>query len=113
MHRSRSYRVHGTVYTHDGILLWRSPLISTFYGSSECFIGLNLDPLSKPCDASYSTIPSVAYFEFLEIKKDSQETGHDPVVVDLVDVKVGHDYEPVITTFSGKFLLKISLVLRP
>lgn len=44
---------------------------------------------------------------------DSQETGHDPVVVDLVDVKVGHDYEPVITTFSGKFLLKISLVLRP
>lgn len=55
----------------------------------------------------------MAYFEFLEIKKDSQETGHDPVVVDLVDVKVGHDYEPVITTFSGKFLLKISLVLRP
>uniref|UniRef100_A0A0D3D343 Auxin-responsive GH3 family protein n=1 Tax=Brassica oleracea var. oleracea TaxID=109376 RepID=A0A0D3D343_BRAOL len=79
---------------------------------SECFIGLNLDPLSKPCDASYSTIPSVAYFEFLEIKKDSQETGHDPVVVDLVDVKVGHDYEPVITTFSGLYRYRLGDVLR-
>ncbi|KAL0758696.1 hypothetical protein Bca101_074846 [Brassica carinata] len=70
------------------------------------------DPLSKPCDASYSTIPSVAYFEFLEIKKDSQETGHDPVVVDLVDVKVGHDYEPVITTFSGLYRYRLGDVLR-
>lgn len=46
----------------------------------------------------------MAYFEFLEVKKD-QEAGHDPlvnhVVVDLVDVKVGHDYEHVVTTFSG------------
>ena len=81
------------------------PVISLFYGSSECLFGLNINPLSKPCDVSYTTVPSMAYFEFLEVKKD-QEAGHDPlvnpVVVDLVDVKVGHDYEPVVTTFSGK-----------
>ncbi|CAH8305662.1 unnamed protein product [Eruca vesicaria subsp. sativa] len=88
------------------------PLISSFYGSSECFIGLKLDPLSKPCDVSYTTIPSMAYFEFLVIKKDHQETGHDPVVVDLVDVKTGHDYEPVITTFSGLYRYRLGDVLR-
>lgn len=49
-------------------------------------------------------MPCMAYFEFLEIKKNYQEAGHDPKDVDLVDVKIGHDYEPVTTTFSGKFL---------
>ncbi|KAF2533975.1 hypothetical protein F2Q70_00029319, partial [Brassica cretica] len=93
--------------------LWpNAKCIEAVVTGSECFIGLNLDPLSKPCDASYSTIPSVAYFEFLEIKKDSQETGHDPVVLDLVDVKVGHDYEPVITTFSGLYRYRLGDVLR-
>ncbi|CAN7037692.1 unnamed protein product [Brassica rapa subsp. trilocularis] len=84
------------------------PLVSSLYVSSECSIGVNIDPLSKPCDFSYTIIPSMAYFEFLEVKKDHQETGHDltenHVVVDLVDVKIGHDYEPVVTTFSGKSL---------
>lgn len=84
------------------------PLISSWYGASECFIGINVDPLTKPCDVSYTIVPSMAYFEFLEVEKDHQETGHNPtknpVVVDLADVKIGHDYELIITTFSGKFL---------
>ncbi|KAH0860949.1 hypothetical protein HID58_089210, partial [Brassica napus] len=50
------------------------PVISLFYGSSECLFGLNINPLSKPCDVSYTTVPSMAYFEFLEVKKD-QEAG--------------------------------------
>ncbi|KAF8052682.1 hypothetical protein N665_1521s0006 [Sinapis alba] len=82
------------------------PLISSWYGSSECFIGINVNPLSKPCDVSYTIVPSMAYFEFLEVEKDHQETDHNPtnnpVVVDLADVKIGHDYELIITTFSGK-----------
>jgi len=86
------------------------PLISSWYGSSECFMGVNVNPLCKPSDVSYTIIPSMAYFEFLEVKKDQQEAGLDPienhVVVDLVDVKIGHDYEPVVTTFSGKYLLQ-------
>jgi len=84
------------------------PLVSSWYGSSECFIGINLNPLSKPSDVSYTIIPSMGYFEFIEVVKDRQEAGHvpaDPVVVDLVDVKIGHDYELLVTTFSGKFLV--------
>ncbi|ESQ41282.1 hypothetical protein EUTSA_v10013044mg [Eutrema salsugineum] len=90
------------------------PLISSFYGSSECFIGINVDPLCKPCDVSYTIIPNMAYFEFLEVVKD--QAGHDPVekpvVVDLVDVKIGHDYEPVLTTFSGLYRYRLGDVLR-
>ncbi|CAA7039921.1 unnamed protein product [Microthlaspi erraticum] len=86
------------------------PLISMFYGGSECFFGFNVNPLSKPCDVSYTVVPSMGYIEFLEVDKDHQEAGHDPtkkpVVVDLVDVQVGNDYEPVVTTFSGKSLLE-------
>ncbi|KAL1207053.1 Indole-3-acetic acid-amido synthetase GH3.15 [Cardamine amara subsp. amara] len=92
------------------------PLVSSFYGSSECFMGLNLNPLCKPSDVSYTIIPSMAYFEFLEVEKDSQETGHDPAenseVVDLVDVKIGRDYEPVVTTFSGLYRYRLGDVLR-
>ncbi|EOA20217.1 hypothetical protein CARUB_v10000528mg [Capsella rubella] len=91
-------------------------VISTLYGSSECTIGANFNPLCKPSDVSYTIIPSMGYFEFLEVEKDHQETGHDPmekhVVVDLVDVKVGHDYEPVLTTFSGLYRYRVGDVLR-
>ncbi|KAH0931458.1 hypothetical protein HID58_008575 [Brassica napus] len=90
------------------------PLVSSFYASSECFLGLNLNTLRKPIDAAYTIIPSMAYFEFIEVEKDHQETSHDPTknIVDLVDVKVGHDYEPVITTFSGLYRYRLGDVLR-
>ncbi|CAH8270964.1 unnamed protein product [Arabidopsis lyrata] len=92
------------------------PLTSSFYGSSECFMGVNFNPLCKPCDVSYTIIPCMGYFEFLEVEKDHQEAGHDPtaktVVVDLVDVKIGHDYEPVVTTFSGLYRYRVGDVLR-
>ncbi|AED91887.1 Auxin-responsive GH3 family protein [Arabidopsis thaliana] len=92
------------------------PLTSSFYGSSECFMGVNFNPLCKPSDVSYTIIPCMGYFEFLEVEKDHQEAGHDPtekpVVVDLVDVKIGHDYEPVVTTFSGLYRYRVGDVLR-
>ncbi|EOA22983.1 hypothetical protein CARUB_v10003724mg, partial [Capsella rubella] len=91
------------------------PLISSWYGSSECFIGINLNPLSKPSDVAYTIIPSMGYFEFIEVVKDRQEAGHvpaDPVVVDLVDVKIGHDYELLVTTFSGLYRYRLGDVLR-
>ncbi|XP_019084183.1 PREDICTED: indole-3-acetic acid-amido synthetase GH3.17-like [Camelina sativa] len=91
------------------------PLVSSWYGGSECFVGVNVNPLSKPSDVSYTIIPSMGYFEFLEVEKD-QRTCHDPVknlvVVDLVDVKIGHDYELVVTTFSGLYRYRVGDVLR-
>ncbi|CAN8256476.1 unnamed protein product [Cochlearia groenlandica] len=92
------------------------PLVSSSYGSSECFIGINVNPLSKPCDVSYTIIPNMGYFEFIEVEKDHQETCRvmpkNPPIVDLVDVKIGHDYELVVTTFSGLYRYRVGDVLR-
>ncbi|KAF5943155.1 hypothetical protein HYC85_020797 [Camellia sinensis] len=43
------------------------PLVSTMYASSECYLGINLEPLCKPCDVSYTLLSIMAYFEFLPI----------------------------------------------
>ncbi|KFK25569.1 hypothetical protein AALP_AA8G132000 [Arabis alpina] len=92
------------------------PLISSSYGSSECFLGINVNPLSKPCDVSYTIIPSMGYFEFLEVDKDHQNADHDLAknapVIDLVDVKIGHDYELLVTSFSGLYRYRLGDVLR-
>ncbi|RWV97020.1 hypothetical protein GW17_00040221 [Ensete ventricosum] len=81
------------------------PLTCTMYASSECYFGLNLDPMCKPSDVSYTLIPTMAYFEFLPIQKCSDNGGkefdhHD--LVDLVNVKLGQEYELVVTTYAGK-----------
>lgn len=97
------------------------PLISTMYASSECYFGINFKPLSKPHDVAYTLLPNMAYFEFLPVERN-----HEDVVlcngvsdqncalkedetekletVDLVDVKLGHYYELVVTTFTGILL---------
>ncbi|KAK3021104.1 hypothetical protein RJ639_045488 [Escallonia herrerae] len=100
------------------------PLISTMYASSECYFGINLNPLSKPPDVSYTLLPNMAYFEFLPVDKNHDEMVQNCngalspnckkveddekveicEVVDLVDVKVGSYYELVVTTFTGEYV---------
>lgn len=80
------------------------PLPCTMYASSECYFGLNLNPMSKPSQVSYTIMPNMGYFEFLphdpanpvHFSRDSP-----PHLVDLADVEVGKEYELVITTYSG------------
>ncbi|KAL8027625.1 hypothetical protein ABFX02_14G108100 [Erythranthe guttata] len=76
------------------------PKASTIYASSECYYGLNLDPLSDGAsEISYTLMPNMAYFEFLPlVVRDQRE-----VLVDLVDVEIGKEYEVVITTFAGLY----------
>ncbi|XP_049387873.1 indole-3-acetic acid-amido synthetase GH3.6-like, partial [Solanum stenotomum] len=80
------------------------PLVSTTYASSECSFGINLNPLCKPSEVSYTLIPIVDYFEFLPI--------HRSKLVDLVDVKIGQEYELVVTTYSGLYRYRVGDVLR-
>lgn len=72
------------------------PLVSTTYGSSETTFGINLDPLCKPEDVSYTFMPNMSYFEFIPMDGDKND------VVDLEDVKLGCTYEPVVTNFAGE-----------
>jgi len=79
------------------------PLACTMYASSECYFGLNLKPMCKPSDVAYTLIPTMCYFEFLPLRcsnaKQAEPSHRD--LVGLVDVKLGHEYELVVTTYSG------------
>lgn len=87
------------------------PLVCGMYASSECYFGLNLNPLCKPSDVSYTLIPTMAYFEFLPVNREnglSNPTSEQASLnkdkthlADLVDVKLGQEYELVVTTYAG------------
>ena len=73
------------------------------YASSECYFGLNLNPMCKPGDVAYTLIPTMCYFEFLPLpcSSDGKAEPCHRDLVGLVDVKLGHEYELVVTTYSG------------
>lgn len=95
----------------------RIPLVCSMYASSESYFGVNLRPLCSPKDVSYTILPNMAYFEFilledgLKLTEDYEVVENDKLV-DMVDVKVGCYYELVVTTFSGKKCLAISLIAQ-
>ncbi|ESR36110.1 hypothetical protein CICLE_v100281192mg, partial [Citrus x clementina] len=91
------------------------PIASMVYSSSECFFGLNLNPMCKTSEASYTIMPNMAYFEFLLHDPGSPASTSDfqpPKLVDLVDVEVGKEYEPIITNYTGVYRYKVGDILR-
>ncbi|KAF8116870.1 hypothetical protein N665_0014s0131 [Sinapis alba] len=99
------------------------PLVCTMYASSECYFGVNLRPLCKPSEVSYTLIPTMAYFEFLPVHRNSGVTTsislpkaltekEQQELVDLVDVKLGQEYELVVTTYAGLYRYRVGDVLR-
>ncbi|KAI8557677.1 hypothetical protein RHMOL_Rhmol04G0028400 [Rhododendron molle] len=100
------------------------PLVCTMYASSECYFGVNLNPLCKPSDVSYTLIPTMAYFEFLPVQRNNDVNTNSIAVpktldgkeqkelVDLVDVKLGQEYELVVTTYAGLYRYRVGDVLR-
>ncbi|XP_038702766.1 indole-3-acetic acid-amido synthetase GH3.17-like isoform X3 [Tripterygium wilfordii] len=87
------------------------PLVSTMYASSECYFGINFKPLSKPSDVSYTLIPNMAYFEFLPVEKNQEEAIVSDRTVDLVNVKLGHYYELLVTTYTGLYRYRVGDIL--
>ncbi|XP_058219171.1 indole-3-acetic acid-amido synthetase GH3.6-like [Rhododendron vialii] len=99
------------------------PLVCTMYASSECYFGVNLNPLCKPSEVSYTLIPTMAYFEFLPVHRNNGVTNsismlkslnekEQQELVDLVDVKPGQEYELVVTTYAGLYRYRVGDVLR-
>ncbi|KNA22163.1 hypothetical protein SOVF_036850 [Spinacia oleracea] len=86
------------------------PLACTMYASSECYFGLNLNPMCKPSEVSYTIMPNMAYFEFLPL--DPPGSTRESKLVDLVDVEVGKEYELVITTYAGLYRYRVGDILR-
>ncbi|OMO73263.1 GH3 auxin-responsive promoter [Corchorus olitorius] len=83
------------------------PIVSPGYVCTEAACGINLEPLTKPSDVSYTFIPNMAYFEFIPVNQNCSNV--EPV--DLVDVKLGQCYEVVVTTSTGLYRYRIGDVL--
>ncbi|KAH7836725.1 hypothetical protein Vadar_004829 [Vaccinium darrowii] len=83
------------------------PVASTSYGSSECYPGLNLNPLCDPHQVIYTIMPNMAYFEFIPQKRTNSTK-----LVDLADVEVGQEYELVVTTYGGLYRYQVGDILR-
>ncbi|XP_075482408.1 putative indole-3-acetic acid-amido synthetase GH3.1 [Primulina tabacum] len=91
------------------------PQACTMYASSECYFGLNLKPMTKPSQVSYTIMPNMGYFEFIphglsapvKLSRDSP-----PRLVDLADLEVGKEYELVVTTYSGLSRYRVGDILR-
>ncbi|KAE8814584.1 putative indole-3-acetic acid-amido synthetase GH3.1 [Hordeum vulgare] len=91
------------------------PLACTMYASSECYFGLNLNPICSPANVAYTLIPTMCHFEFLPVESGSSSAAGEPDnrdLVNLVDVKPGKEYELVVTTYSGLYRYRVGDVLR-
>lgn len=87
------------------------PLISAEYGSTESWIGANVDPSSPPEKVTFAVMPTFSYFEFIPLHRQNQHgtnVNNDDFVEDppvpLSQVQVGQEYEIVLTTFTGQFI---------
>lgn len=94
------------------------PQVCTMYASSECYFGINLKPLCKPSEVSYTLMPNMAFFEFLPVYRNNDDAApvtaatEEQELVDLADVTVGQEYELVITTYAGLYRYRVGDVLR-
>ncbi|KAF9675837.1 hypothetical protein SADUNF_Sadunf09G0074800 [Salix dunnii] len=88
------------------------PKACTMYASSECYFGLNLNPMCKPSEVSYTIMPNMAYFEFLPHEPAGINQDSAPKLVDLADVELGKEYELVITTYAGLYRYRVGDILR-
>ncbi|KAK2657574.1 hypothetical protein Ddye_010626 [Dipteronia dyeriana] len=89
------------------------PMACTMYASSECYFGLNLRPMCKPSEVSYTIMPNMAYFEFMPQDPTAPPPSRDspPRLVDLADLEVGKEYELVITTYAGLCRYRVGDIL--
>ncbi|XP_076959718.1 indole-3-acetic acid-amido synthetase GH3.6-like [Bidens hawaiensis] len=96
------------------------PLVCTMYASSECYFGVNLNPLCNPSEVAYTIIPTMAYFEFLPVQRAASGVGavtresekENLQLVDLADVKLGQEYELVVTTYAGLYRYRVGDILK-
>ncbi|KAJ6729568.1 JASMONIC ACID-AMIDO SYNTHETASE JAR1-LIKE ISOFORM X1 [Salix viminalis] len=77
------------------------PLMSADYGSSEGWIAANVNPKLPPEMATFAVLPNIGYFEFIPLEDSDECVYKEPRLVGLTEVKIGEDYEIVVTNFAG------------
>ncbi|KAI3449250.1 hypothetical protein Pfo_005915 [Paulownia fortunei] len=87
------------------------PLLSADYGSSEGWIGANVNPKLPPDLATFAVLPNIGYFEFIPLK-NGLELSVEPQPVGLTEVEVGKEYEIIVTNFAGLYRYRLGDVVK-
>ncbi|VVB13880.1 unnamed protein product [Arabis nemorensis] len=85
------------------------PLVSHDYGSSEGWIAANVTPRLSPEEATFAVIPNLGYFEFLSVS-ETEEGEQKPV--GLTEVKIGEEYEVIVTNYAGLYRYRLGDVVK-
>ncbi|KAI4311450.1 hypothetical protein MLD38_036345 [Melastoma candidum] len=93
------------------------PLLSADYGSSEGWIGANVNPRLSPELASFAVLPNIGYFEFIPVKESPQvsekvHAGGISRLVGLTEVEDGEEYEIIVTNFAGLYRYRLGDVVK-
>ncbi|XP_048328694.1 indole-3-acetic acid-amido synthetase GH3.10 isoform X2 [Ziziphus jujuba] len=94
------------------------PLVSADYGSTESWIGVNLDPSLPPEDVTFAVIPTFSYFEFIPLYRQNKDCNSvlddfiEDAPIPLSQVKIGQEYEIVLTTFTGLYRYRLGDVVE-
>lgn len=91
------------------------PLMSADYGSSEGWIAANVNPSLPPELATFAVLPNIGYFEFIPQRVgnlESQVLCIEPKPVGLTEVKVGEEYEIIVTNVAGLYRYRLGDVVK-
>lgn len=91
------------------------PLMSADYGSSEGWIGANVNPSLPPELATFAVLPNIGYFEFIPqrvVNLEDQVLRMEPEPVGLTEVKVGEEYEIIVTNVAGLYRYRLGDVVK-
>ncbi|XP_022158615.1 jasmonic acid-amido synthetase JAR1-like isoform X2 [Momordica charantia] len=95
------------------------PLMSADYGSSEGWIGANINPKLSPEFATFTVLPNIGYFEFIPLGEISENDKSQSSLicselkpVDLTQVQVGKEYEILITSVAGMYRYRLGDVVK-
>ncbi|GLJ36475.1 hypothetical protein SUGI_0732480 [Cryptomeria japonica] len=99
------------------------PSMSGDYGATEGGIAANIHPTTPPENATFTVVPNIAYFEFIPLHQQLEDwkmfqtvaNAHhtEAALLGLTEViKVGQDYEVVITTFGGLYRYRLGDIVR-
>ncbi|CAJ2655003.1 unnamed protein product [Trifolium pratense] len=90
------------------------PLISADYGSTESWIGVNVDPCLNPEEVTFAVVPTFSYFEFIPLHRNKQDCSDfvEDKPIPLSKVIVGQQYEIVLTTFTGLYRCRLGDVVE-
>ncbi|KAK9074282.1 hypothetical protein SSX86_006879 [Deinandra increscens subsp. villosa] len=88
------------------------PLVNGDYGASEGWIGANVNPDLPPEMTSFIVIPNMGYYEFLPLQEIDGVDSVEPEPVGLTDVKIGEEYEVVVTNLAGLYRYRLGDIVK-